>query len=218
MGYEIRVIIMMHRKKIILATIIVGMALFVNLTMGNVDEGNLVPEQREYIKEPDDSFYQDYVVVKNEDGSLLLIPKENIDDVEVKPFKKPTTKSYTTPFVENEDSDNVNKFSSLEEFRSFLENHTAENYYYWPYAGDFGTGSSKVSEGSAVTALSSPDYSTTNVQVTGVDEGDIVKTDGEFAYIISKDRYSVFIIDVNPPEDAEILTTINTGALFGRYM
>jgi uncharacterized secreted protein with C-terminal beta-propeller domain len=200
---------MMLRKKIILATIIVGMALFINLTMGNVDEGNLVPEQREYINEPDDSFYRDYVVIKNEDGSLLLIPKENIDDVEVQPFRIPATKSYSTPFVENEDSDNVDKFSSFEEFRSFLENHTVGNNYYWSYNGAYGTGSRKVTEGSAVTGLTSPDYSTTNVQVTGVDEGDIVKNDGEFAYIVSRDRGSVFIIDVNPPEDAEILTTIN---------
>jgi uncharacterized secreted protein with C-terminal beta-propeller domain len=201
---------MMLRKKIILATIIVGMALLINLTMGNVDDGNLVPEQRDYITEPEDSFYRDYVVIKSEDGSLLLIPKENIDDVEMEPFKKLTSKSHTTPFVESEDSDNVNKFSSLEEFRSYIENHTVENYYYGPYGGTISFASGRVTEGSATTALSSDDYSTTNVQVTGVDEGDIVKTDGEYAYIISKDRCSVFIVDVNPPEEAVIVSTINT--------
>lgn len=40
-----------------------------------------------------------------------------------------------------------------------------------------------------------PDYSTTNLQVTGVDESDIVKTDGHFIYIASSDQ--VRIVDVS---------------------
>ncbi|MDH5806696.1 MAG: beta-propeller domain-containing protein [Candidatus Verstraetearchaeota archaeon] len=40
------------------------------------------------------------------------------------------------------------------------------------------------------------EYSTTNVQVAGVDEADIVKTDGEYIYVIS--RNEVCIIKANP--------------------
>lgn len=47
------------------------------------------------------------------------------------------------------------------------------------------------------------DYSSTNVQVEGVDEADIVKTDGEYLYILS--GASVFIVRAYPPEDAEVL-------------
>lgn len=43
-------------------------------------------------------------------------------------------------------------------------------------------------------ASEKPDYSTTNLQVTGVDESDIVKTDGEKIYIAANDQ--VRIVDV----------------------
>ncbi|MBI4173604.1 MAG: beta-propeller domain-containing protein [Candidatus Aenigmarchaeota archaeon] len=41
---------------------------------------------------------------------------------------------------------------------------------------------------SGVAPAAAPDYSGTNVQVAGVDEGDIVKTDGEYIYVISQGR------------------------------
>ncbi|MEM2440402.1 MAG: beta-propeller domain-containing protein [Candidatus Bathyarchaeia archaeon] len=50
------------------------------------------------------------------------------------------------------------------------------------------------------------EYSTTNVQVAGVDEADIVKTDGEFIYAIVKN--SVYILKAYPPENATILSKI----------
>ena len=33
--------------------------------------------------------------------------------------------------------------------------------------------------------MHAPEYSTTNIQVAGVDEADIVKTDGEYLYVVS---------------------------------
>lgn len=50
------------------------------------------------------------------------------------------------------------------------------------------------------------DWSQTNVQVTGVDEPDIVKTDGTYLYIVSNNR--VIIILAVPAENAEILSEI----------
>lgn len=49
-------------------------------------------------------------------------------------------------------------------------------------------------------------YSTTNVQVAGVDEADIVKTDGEYIYLISNG--SVLILKAYPPDQAEVLSRI----------
>jgi uncharacterized secreted protein with C-terminal beta-propeller domain len=49
-------------------------------------------------------------------------------------------------------------------------------------------------------------YSTTNVQVAGVDEADIVKTDGEYIYLISNN--SVLILKAYPPDQAEVLSRI----------
>lgn len=49
-------------------------------------------------------------------------------------------------------------------------------------------------------------YSGTNVQVTGVDEADIVKTDGEYLYVVSNNV--VNILSATPAENSEIISTI----------
>jgi uncharacterized secreted protein with C-terminal beta-propeller domain len=205
------------RRKIILATVFVGMILFANSTFGNVGEESLVPDQSEQIDEPDYLNFQDYAVVESEDGELLLIPKEDLieskdselllnpnedmDKIDIEPIQKPKTRSSTTPFTENQDPDVIDRFSSFEDMKSYMENHTTgENYNYnW----DMGTGGSKVTEGTAL------GHSETNVQVDGVDEGDVVKTDGEYAFIVSRDQGRVFIADVNLPENARIVSSIN---------
>ncbi len=49
----------------------------------------------------------------------------------------------------------------------------------------------------------SADYSTTNIQVEGVDEADIVKTDGKYVYSFSRNR--LVITDAYPIETGEIV-------------
>jgi len=58
---------------------------------------------------------------------------------------------------------------------------------------------------------SGTEHSTTNVQVSGVDEADIVKNDGEFIYAISNG--SLVILAAHPPREARVLSTIE----FGHY-
>lgn len=48
------------------------------------------------------------------------------------------------------------------------------------------------------------DYSTTNVQVAGVDEADIIKTDGSYIYLVSKDH--LVIAKAYPSNEAKILS------------
>src|SRR3989338_7540861 len=50
------------------------------------------------------------------------------------------------------------------------------------------------------------DYSTTNVQVAGVDEADIIKTDGKYIYAVS--GKSIFITEVYPADSAKIISKI----------
>jgi inhibitor of cysteine peptidase len=50
------------------------------------------------------------------------------------------------------------------------------------------------------------DYSGTNIQVEGVDEADIVKTDGTFLYTVSDNK--VYIIRAYPPEQSEVVSII----------
>lgn len=52
-------------------------------------------------------------------------------------------------------------------------------------------------------------YSTTNVQVEGVDEADIVKNDGKYIYVVSGNK--LIIADAYPAESAEILSSTELG-------
>ncbi|MCL6559182.1 MAG: beta-propeller domain-containing protein, partial [Firmicutes bacterium] len=58
----------------------------------------------------------------------------------------------------------------------------------------------------AVVGQVAGDYSLTNVQVEGVDEADIVKTDGKYLYAMSGSK--IAIISAYPPDDAELLSEI----------
>ncbi len=56
-------------------------------------------------------------------------------------------------------------------------------------------------EGSSVGSEAPSDYSTTNIQEAGVDEPDMVKTDGEFIYLTKSDRLR--IVSSWPVEDSQ---------------
>ena len=61
------------------------------------------------------------------------------------------------------------------------------------------------------------DYSTTNVQVAGVDEGDIVKTDGEYIYAVSGN--DVVITKAYPADSSEITARIELdSSISGIYL
>ena len=63
--------------------------------------------------------------------------------------------------------------------------------------------------------MASKSYSETNVQVEGIDEADIVKTDGTYMYIAVNGIYKggfkhvIYIVKAYPPSDMEIVSTIN---------
>ncbi len=53
----------------------------------------------------------------------------------------------------------------------------------------------------------SDDFSGTNVQIEGVDEADIIKTDGKFIYTISGN--SLVIVDAQPAKDSKIVSQLD---------
>ncbi len=53
------------------------------------------------------------------------------------------------------------------------------------------------------------DHSTTNIQIGGVDEADIVKSDGKYIYVVSGNK--VFIIEAYPAESVRVLSEIEAG-------
>ncbi len=66
------------------------------------------------------------------------------------------------------------------------------------------------------TETGAKDYSTTNLQVAGVDEPDFLKNDGKYAYILSGDRLT--IVDAYPPENATVSVKIALDIQQGQYL
>ena len=94
----------------------------------------------------------------------------------------------------------LRSFDSPEELKTFvIANQGGTSYY--------GAERMALSADMAVaesTAGSSLDYSKTNVQVAGIDEGDILKTDGEYIYTITDN--TLFIIEAG--EDASVVSQV----------
>ncbi len=96
-------------------------------------------------------------------------------------------------------------FSSYEELENFLKTNMEQ-------AKNFGEQySSTIPRGGDVMsqdAESAPAHSTTNIQVAGVDEADIVKTDedGKHLYVVSGNN--IYILKAYPPKQAKVLSRI----------
>ena len=67
-----------------------------------------------------------------------------------------------------------------------------------------------IKDASGTTQDASADFSTTNIQVDGVDEADIIKTDGKYIYSISGDK--VIISNAEDPSNVKVESTIQTGS------
>lgn len=127
-----------------------------------------------------------------------------------------------------ESTQELKKFSSAKEIREFLKASAASSGYdQYGWGGNFGgfmreemlvTGAM---DGVAIpeampAATSAPmkigagesgasDYSTTNIQVEGVDEADFVKNDGKFIYVLAQNK--LVIVDAFPAAEAKTLST-----------
>ncbi len=99
----------------------------------------------------------------------------------------------------------LSNFQSKGELYSFLDKYLGA----WARGGSFDLLMGDASTAEALKGGES--YSKTNVQVEGVDEGDFVKTDGEFLYISHGD--GVTIVRAYPPEQMGIVSTIPKGGL-----
>ncbi|MGC9345984.1 MAG: beta-propeller domain-containing protein, partial [Candidatus Bathyarchaeales archaeon] len=91
----------------------------------------------------------------------------------------------------------LNRFTSYEELKEFLQHrkYSFEQYGYLPsIESRWGLAELKT--------MGANDYSKTNIQVEGVDEADIVKTDGEYIYVISGQK--VVIVKAYPAEEAAV--------------
>ncbi|MFC4713184.1 beta-propeller domain-containing protein [Planococcus dechangensis] len=77
-----------------------------------------------------------------------------------------------------------------------------------PFYHGFGEGVEEAEDSASGEAggMGGGEHSTTNSQVAGIDEGDIVKTDGEYLYSISESQ--VAVTDIRNPENMEVAAIV----------
>ncbi len=104
----------------------------------------------------------------------------------------------------------LSTFQSDAELKDFLRLNSKTQGPFWIYGAEdarlMGT-RGLLAFDSALEASGVPSHSTTNIQVTGVDEADIVKVDDRgYLYVVSGN--SVHILKAYPPAQAQLVSTI----------
>jgi len=124
----------------------------------------------------------------------------------------------TQPPVQPGGEAQLKKFSSYEELSSFVKAGIGSSYLGGIRGGIATTALEKAADSGAPAQAGAPapvpstttsgaeDYSATNIQVQGVDEADIVKTDGKYIYAVSGNK--VVIVNAYPAENAAVLSTL----------
>jgi len=108
----------------------------------------------------------------------------------------------------------ISRFSSYEELKEFVNTNTQDKGML-NMPNRFWSGSAE--EDALAPAPGESDYSTTNIQVAGVDEADIVKTDGEYIYLVSGNKS--IIVKAYPPGEAQIVSQIELeGTIIGIFI
>jgi inhibitor of cysteine peptidase len=116
-------------------------------------------------------------------------------------------------------------FKNYDELKNFLATNTQDGSTYYgggPLDAQFFGSTREALNGAAPATLgesgdySSNSYSTTNIQVEGVDEADIVKTDGKYLYVATNNNFqstsqnNVYILKAEP-QDPRVIAKIALG-------
>jgi len=121
------------------------------------------------------------------------------------------------PLESHPDQQMLKTFSSYYELRNFLLTNSKTQGAF-PFFGPWDTNLLEASPDFRQFAIEegfeakSVKFSTTNIQVSGVDEADIVKTDGEHIYLLSGSNVS--IVKAYPPEEAVVLSKITFSDMY----
>lgn len=111
-------------------------------------------------------------------------------------------------------SEGLRTFASCQELAAAVEKSSS--------FGGYGVAERALGVPTAPVGLGAADlsesFSTTNIQVAGVDEADIVKTDGKYLYALSPTRQTLTIVEAVPANDARVLSrttlTVTPAELF----
>ena len=101
----------------------------------------------------------------------------------------------------------LTQFSTCDALRKYVADSWTEEMLGWNYYPVMGDVALESDDG----GNSAPsDHSTTNVQEAGVDEPDLVKTDGEYIYALQNNG-DLIIVDSWPAEDASVIGSVFVG-------
>ena len=106
----------------------------------------------------------------------------------------------------------MSTFSSYGELQNFLKNRTQNPSIYANYVNLYSMPmlpnslSVTPSLSGVIIKAATPQYSTTNIQVAGVDEADTVKSDGQYIYLLTGNNVS--ILKAYPASEAQLVSTI----------
>ncbi|MEE1061817.1 MAG: beta-propeller domain-containing protein [Ruminococcus sp.] len=116
----------------------------------------------------------------------------------------PAAASYDDIYKKVEVIKKENETTLLDKFSGILNGYSDDKYAYFDIEESFDS----VQTNSATDSLTmgtADKHSTTNVQVEGVDEADVVKTDGKYIFSVSDNE--IFIVDSNNG-DPQLITSI----------
>lgn len=125
---------------------------------------------------------------------MLFVVAFYLKQDEIENIDKENTQPNTTAIVGQNQNSDLPKFESLEQLKKALKkgDSTRKGFNGIDIAQSV-TDTTAKEEKNSETTIS--DYSKTNTQVEGVDEADIVKTDGNYIYYISNNK--IYIIEAN---------------------
>lgn len=121
----------------------------------------------------------------------------------------------SAPPVSAPQSPLLSSFQSEEELKNFLRMNSKNQAPFWIYGPadvKFANSLDILSE-SGIVKSAAPSHSTTNIQVAGVDEADIVKVDDR-GYMYTLSGNAVYILRAYPPTQAKIVSKITFENLY----
>lgn len=145
---------------------------------------------------------------------LLLVVTLTACSVQPDPYSPSGT--YIETDIDLSNPDDLKPFTSEDDYQEFFSSLSSNDYYYDGMRGG-GLMMEAVALDSAAPmvkttasnsgVVSNDDFSGTNNQVQGVDEADLLKTNGEFIYTITDN--TIFIIKATPGEDSQVVSQIS---------
>src|SRR5438309_2044400 len=157
-------------------------------------------------------------------GAVVLISNQPLRQGSTLPITNQAIPENMTSQVQIQ---GLKKFNSVDELQKFLldsQIQSSAQYYGGPVHGVLerlapvkagatapvpsmavGAPAPEVQQGTTTTNAGTQ-YSTTNVQVAGIDEPDFLKNDNKYAYVLSQDKLTV--IDAYPGETAKIVSKV----------